>query len=365
MGIAVSDVNDWQQQRALLLYSPERSRFDVLFPQARGRASVEASTAPRRAPLWHRSNSVLAHAEPSSGNSPRGSYNHSIQRPSDPSDCHQQLDTEAAGPAEDEVLSPHQSRLAETNPHATSAGDVASPTADNVSHLLDTRPSCSSAQQPPAAASAHASAQPKDNDGPVAAQHTVLDPLSSRLPDAEPASAHARPLDAGPRGMERQRLAELPVPEGRQAHQRSMPRRSTAAAQATSQTESHIARAVAHSPPGAAGSCRAAASSPERAESGSPNSADLAEGPDHSTQGHQTNRSQDAQLQQDISHDAELAGVVDSFMGAIMQGGSDDEGNDEVVDERGMFQQCYKGHCNLSLNKQVLDTASCCVGCMS
>ena len=345
-------------------------------PQARGRASVEASTAPtstaptstapRGPPTWHRSNSVLAHAEPSSANSPRGSYNHSTQPPAYQSESHQQLDTEAAGPVEDEVLSPHQSRLAETSPHATSAGDVASPTADSISHHLDTRPSCSSAQQPAAAASAHASALPRGGNGQMAAQHTVLDPLSTGLLDARPASACAALSDVEPSGLQAPHSVELPLPQARQAHQRGMARRSTTTAdQPPSQTQSPIARAAAHSPPGAVGSCRAASASPGRAESDSPNSSVLAEGPDHSAQGRQTNRSRDAQLQQDLSHDAELAGVVDSFVGAIMQEGSDDEGNDEVVEERGMFQQCYKGHCNLSHNKQVSDTASFCVGCMS
>ena len=74
--------------------------------QARGRASVEASNAPR-APLWRPGSSTLATAELSSGNSPRGSHNHSIQPA-----CaeHQVQEAERAGTAEEEVLSPHQSR---------------------------------------------------------------------------------------------------------------------------------------------------------------------------------------------------------------------------------------------------------------
>ena len=58
------------------------------------------------------------------------------------------------------------------------------------------------------------------------------------------------------------------------------------------------------------------------------------------------------------SHNAQLTGVVDSFVGAIVQEGSDDDGDGEVVEEWGMFQQCYKGHCNLSLNKGVSDMLS-------
>ncbi|KAL0047044.1 hypothetical protein WJX82_004928 [Trebouxia sp. C0006] len=162
--------------------------------RARGRASVEASNAPR-APLWRPGSSTLATAELSNGNSPRGSHNHSIQPA-----CaeHQVQEAELAGTAEEEVLSPHQSRH---------------------SHVKRT-------------------SQPGDLD--------------------------QTPADG--------------------CHE------------------------------------------------------------DYSREG---------QMQPHGSHNAQLTGVVDSFVGAIVQEGSDDDGDGEVVEEWGMFQQCYKGHCNLSLNKGV------------
>lgn len=37
---------------------------------------------------------------------------------------------------------------------------------------------------------------------------------------------------------------------------------------------------------------------------------------------------------------------------------SDDEADGEVVEERGMFHRCYKGHCNLSQNREVCFTVA-------
>ena len=78
--------------------------------RARGRASVEASTAPK-APTWHASSSSLpAAADPSSGSgSPRGSR--TVGRQTATSDIRQpqpEADPGAACPADDEVLSPPQ-----------------------------------------------------------------------------------------------------------------------------------------------------------------------------------------------------------------------------------------------------------------
>ncbi|KAL0033568.1 hypothetical protein WJX79_003993 [Trebouxia sp. C0005] len=100
------------------------------------------------------------------------------------------------------------------------------------------------------------------------------------------------------------------------------------------------------------GSVRAAAHGPSRAARSSPED-DSASGPGPSADRHLTDYSRDGQMQLHSSHDAQLIGVVDSFVGAIVQEGSDDDGDGEVVEERGMFRQCYKGHCNLSLNKGV------------
>lgn len=56
------------------------------------------------------------------------------------------------------------------------------------------------------------------------------------------------------------------------------------------------------------------------------------------------------QLQHSRGHSAE---AMDSFVGAIMLGASDDDADGEVVDESDMYQQCYYGHCNLSQSKEV------------
>lgn len=381
--------------------------------QARGRASVEASNAPR-APTWHCSNSALAHGDPSSGNSPRGSHNHSLQPPTYHAGAHRQEAEEAAGMAEDEVLSPHLSRLAETSPHPDTAEPVVLPSS-SIGHQRNTDPACSSAQQP-TAASVHQHALPEGEDPTVEEQSAREKGLShppgvfgapdaNVSPDAGPSGSaalhsadvaasrprrcHASTSEAPhPAGLSAPRArhghlghlaslsanreqasqaceaphADLPAP--RHGHAGSMLRRSTATA-AQSRPQNHNGRAspVPRSPPGVSSPSahgamhpRAALASPGRAESGSPSSSVLADCPGPNAQGHQADDSSNAQLQQRQHSDAnaETRGVVDSFVGAIMQEGSDDEGNGEVVDERGMFQQCYKGHCNLSLNKEVM-----------
>ena len=58
----------------------------------------------------------------------------------------------------------------------------------------------------------------------------------------------------------------------------------------------------------------------------------------------------DDQLQHSRGNSAE---AMDSFVGAIMRGASDDDADGEVVDESDMYQQCYYGHCNLSQTKEV------------
>lgn len=385
--------------------------------QARGRASVEASNAPR-APTWHCSNSALAHGDPSSGNSPRGSHNHSMQPPTYHADAHPQDPEEAAGMAEDEVLSPHLSRLAES-PHPDTAEAVAPPPS-SVGHQRNNDPACSSAQQP-TAASVHQHALP-EGENPAVEEQPDREVCLSQLPGAFGAPAATASPEAGPsrsaalqsadHSAPRARLchastseaphhADLPAPRARRSHLAhpaglrasrdqasqayearhaadlpaprrehagSMLRRSTATA-AQSRPHNHDGRASpvprSLSSPSARGAMhhRAVLTSPGRADSGSPTSSVLANCPGPSAQRHQANDSSGTQLQQRLHSDAnaETRGVVDSFVGAIMQGGSDDEGNGEVVDERGMFQQCYKGHCNLSLNKEVMLHAGLCI----
>lgn len=382
--------------------------------QARGRASVEASNAPR-APTWHCSNSTLAHGDPSSGNSPRGSHNHSMQPPTSHAGAHHQDPEEVAGMAEDEVLSPHLSRLAETSPHPETAEPVAPPP----SSMHNNDPACSSAQQA-TAASVHQHAVPGGDD-PAVEEQPEREACLSRLPGASGDPDATASPGAGPSrsaalhsadvsapcchasASEAPHPADLPAPRARRGHLAhpaglcadrdqaseayeaqhadlpaprhehagSMLRRSTATA-AQSRPQNHNGRAspVPRSLPGvswpsAQGAMhpRAVLASPGRAESGSPSSSVLADCPGPSAQGHQASDSRDPQLQQRLHSDAnaETRGVVDSFVGAIMQEGSDDEGNGEVVDERGMFQQCYKGHCNLSLNKEVMLHAGLCI----
>ena len=158
------------------------------------------------------------------------------------------------------------------------------------------------------------------------------------------------------------------VPHGRRRQRSSMLRRSishanqpprlaspppTTAVTAVD-TRQEAVRAVPDGPSSSpvGGSTRAAAQGPSRAAGGSPG-VDSASGPSHSADGHLADYSREGQMRPHSRHDAQLTGVVDSFVGAIVQEGSDDDGDGEVVEERGMFQQCYKGHCNLSLNKGV------------
>ena len=309
--------------------------------------------------------------------------------------------------AEDEVLSPHLSRLAETSPHADTA-ETAVPPPTSIAHRCNDGPAFSSAQQP-TAVSVHQQAL-TDGERLLTEEQPDREAPDSQLPGACWASAATAFPEAGPSRPAAPRPADLPVscaghchagssetkhpaslagPSARHSHAsstearhptvpdadlpvpcvtrrdpaNSMLRRSTATA-GQSRAESHDTRAspVAHSHPGVSSPAahgvmrhRALLASPGRAESGSPNPSVLADRPCPSVQRHQANDSRDAQLQQQLHSDAdaELAGVVDSFVGAIVQEGSDDEGNDEVVDERGMFQQCYKGHCHLSQNKEV------------
>ena len=296
--------------------------------------------------------------------------------------------------AEDEVLSPRLSRLAETSPHADTAEIVVPPPTSNGRQCND-GPACSRAQQP-TAVSVHQQALPDGEQPDMEAPDSQLPracwaSAATASPEAGPSRSAAPNPDALPvsgarcghaGSSETKHPASLAAPRARRSHAsstgaqhpadlpdpgatrrnpaNSMLRRSTATA-GQSHAQSHDGRAgpVAHSllgvsSPAAHGVMhhRAVLASPGGADRGSPNPSVAADRPGPS----QANDSRDAQLQQQLHSDAdvELAGVVDSFVGAIVQGGSDDEGNGEVVDERGMFQQCYKGHCNLSPNKEVM-----------
>ncbi|KAL3147614.1 hypothetical protein ABBQ38_014665 [Trebouxia sp. C0009 RCD-2024] len=354
------------QQKVLILPSYHTLLRSV---QARGRASVEASNAPR-APTWHRSNNAGAQGERSSGNSLLGSHNHSLH-PTHPPKADPQ---DAAGPAEDEVLSPHLSRLAETSPHANAAEPVAlSLTA--ISRHHENAHASSVAQQQPEDESNHHHALP-DSEALLTAA-----PPGNQLEGAGRASAPAALPEAGPSTSEVLQPADVPVSRARRgyANGSAAPRhltpvpparrggysshmgRSTAtAAPSHNHTHDGTGSPAARSLPGicspaAHGSMhhRGELAGPSRGAGGSPNTSMLRRAPASDSHGLHANDSRDAQLQQGMHLDGELAGVVDSFVGAIMQEGSDDEGNGEVVDERGMFQQCYKGHCNLSQNKEV------------
>ncbi len=336
--------------------------------QARGRASVEASNAPR-APLWRPGSSTLATAELSSGNSPRGSHNHSIQPA-----CaeHQVQEAELAGTAEEEVLSPHQSRHSHVE-RTSQPGAVDQTLADGC-HEGTAGPS-SSYMQPeaatlsnrrPTAAAQHA-AQQADTHEPSA----LPDATSPSKSASDRGTAATAAAEAHGAPEDRSWAASVPrqepvVPPGRRRQRSSMLRRSTShavqppwpaspppttAATAVDTRQEGIRAAPdgpSSSPVG--GSTRAAAHGPR----GSPG-VDSASGPNHSADGHLADYSREGQMQPHGSHDVQLTGVVDSFVGAIVHEGSDDDGDGEVVEERGMFQQCYKGHCNLSLNKGVSD----------
>ena len=348
--------------------------------QARGRASVEASNAPR-APMWHPSSSMLAAAEPSSGNSPRGSYNHSIQ----PASCEagaerQEAVVEAAGPAEEEVVSPHQSgqSQAETSPQLDLGGATESPHQGR-----DGDPFCSYAQPAVTTAGAQGSL----------AQRAAQLPDGHALPDVGlpfslggSRTMTSRPVQQPDNGMSPQhgRMAQAnscepyPVaPHVRRRRRSSVLRRTTSHATPPLRSDSAVPRQPGStiqesghqaSRPAADGPHRATACEPSRAEANVPDTAaanslnranidspdaDSAPGPSHSSEGRHAEHSCEGRLQQQGSHGAQMAGAVDSFVGTIMQAESDNEGDSEVVDERGMFQQCYKGHCNLSLNKEV------------
>lgn len=330
---------------------------------------MEASNAPR-APTWHCSNNAGAQGEHSSGNSLLG-HNHSLHPPyplrADPQD--------AAGPAEDEVLSPHLSRLAETSPHADAAEPVA-PSLTAISHHHDNDNARASfiAQQQPEHESDHCHALP-DSEGPITAE-----PPDNQQEGVGRVSAPAALPEAGPSSSEVLQPADLPVSRARRGYANgstaprhlapvppvrrgsyvsSMGRSTATAAPLHNQTHDGTGSPAARSlprvgSPAAHGGMhpRGDLAGPSRGES--PHTSMLRRAPGSDTHGVHTNDSRDAQLQQGVHSDGELAGVVDSFMGAIMQQGSDDEGNGEVVEERGMFQQCYKGHCNLSQNKEVM-----------
>ncbi len=337
--------------------------------QARGRASVEASNAPR-APLWRPGSSTLATAELSSGNSPRGSHNHSIQPA-----CaeHQVQEAELAGTAEEEVLSPHQSRHSHVE-RTSQPGAVDQTPADGCHE--GTAGLSSSYMQPEAAtlsnrrpntAAQHATQQ-ADMHEPSALPDAISPSKSASDRGTAAAEAHGGPED-------RSWAASVPrqepvVPHGRRRQRSSMLRRSTShaiqpprlasppptTAATAVDTRQEAVRTAPDGPSSSpvGGSTRAAAHGPSRAAGGSPG-VDSASGPSHSADGHLADYSREGQMQPHGSHDAQLTGVVDSFVGAIVQEGSDDDGDGEVVEERGMFQQCYKGHCNLSLNKGVSD----------
>jgi len=340
--------------------------------QARGRASVEASNAPR-APLWRPSSSTLATAELSSGNSPRGSHNHSIQPA-----CaeHQVQEPELAGTAEEEVLSPHQSRHSHVE-RTSQPGAVDQTPADGCHEgiagpsssymqpeagMLSNRRANTAAQHAPQRADRHEPSALPDTTSP---SKSAADRATAATAAAE---AHGGPEDVSwAAAVPRQ---EPVVPHGRRRQRSSMLRRSTShaiqpprlasppptTAATAVDTRQEAVRAASDGPSSspAGGSTRAAAHSPLRAAGDSPG-VDSASGPSHSADGHFADYSREGQMQPHGSHDAQLTGVVDSFVGAIVQEGSDDDGDGEVVEERGMFQQCYKGHCNLSLNKGVSD----------
>ena len=341
--------------------------------QARGRASVEASNAPR-APTWHCSNHAGAQTERSSGNSPVGSHNHSLHPTHQPGADPQN----AAGAAEDEVLSPHLSRLAETSPGADAAQPVA-PSFAAISHHRDSAHASSSAEQQPEDESEHCHALP-DSEGPLAAA-----PPAHHLEGAAWASAPADSPQAGP-SRSLPYPADLPVSRARRGHANgsgapryltpvppargrggyisSMGRSTATAAPVHNHTHDGTGSPAAcslpggHSPAAHGVHPRADLAGPSRGDSGSPSASMLGQAPGSDAHGLHTNDSRDAQLQQGVHPDNELTGVVDSFVGGIMQEGSDDEGNGEVVDERDMFQQCYKGHCHLSQNKEVVFAVS-------
>ena len=326
-----------------------------------------------------------------------------MQPPTHQAEAHHREAEEATGMAEDEVLSPHLSRLAETSPHADVADTVAPPP-PSIGHQCNDGPACSTAQQPTSAA-VHQQAEPDgerllteqqpDREAP---DSQLLGACSASAASASPEAGPSRPAAPHPADLpvscagcghagtsETQRPASLAGPHARRSNAsstgaqhpadlpvlcptrrgpaNSMLRRLTATA-GPSRAQSHDGRAIpdAGSLPGVSSPAahgvmhhRAVLASPGRAESGSHNPGVAADRPGPSAQRNQAHDSHDAQLQRLLSDaDAELAGVVDSFVGAIVQEGSDDEGNAEVVDERGMFQQCYKGHCNLSQNKEVM-----------
>lgn len=93
---------------------------------------------------------------------------------------------------------------------------------------------------------------------------------------------------------------------------------------------------------GSGGPAWAAPGAPVRGQSSAHESAVQAADAGPSSQGqlqHQSSRNNSANM--------------DSDVGAIMQGMSDDEVDGEIVEESNMYQQCYKGHCNLSSIKEV------------
>ncbi len=327
--------------------------------QARGRASVEASNAPR-APLWHPSSSVFATAEPSSGNSPRGSYNHSIQ----PASCganleHQIQEAEVAGPAEDEVVSPHQSRHshAEMTSQPDTAGVLQSPV-DSCHELdVDPGPSSSSWAQPVNQSMAQHRAQQPD----MGAACTLPD-ASSPCKMEGTRGMTVRTAQQAQNGVNPQHAVthahEPAVQRARRRQRSSLLRRSISHAVQPLRSDDAEGNAV-HSQPGsldtdvmqqacqtsratadslvralpnrsvraaandasdapANGPARCAAIGPSRAASGSPDVGSVP-GPSHSTDGHQAEHSREGQRQQHGSHEAQLTGVVDSFVGAIMQ----------------------------------------------
>ena len=306
---------------------------------------------------------MLATAEPSCGNSPRGSYNHSTQP-----GCaeHQAQEAEVAGPAEEEVLSPHQSRQIHAD---LSAQPAMAQSPVGSSQDGNQAPASSSVQTALAAIGGNLQ---EGIDGGSALPEALSPSGLGGGTAIHATAAEQRQQMGSPQDQSRAALMPWPqehaVPCVRRRQRSSMLRRSTShtAQPPTSSSPAHtqpatavenrhqgvstaprgLSRSLAHGP------ARAATDGPVRAVGGSPE-ADSAPGPSTSAEGPERDASREGQLQRHGSRDAQLAGVVDSFVGAIMSEDSDEDGQGEVVEERGMFQQRYRGHCNLTLNKEV------------
>lgn len=385
--------------------TPVSSNRQPYRARARGRASVEASTAPK-APTWHASSSSLpATADPSGGSgSPRGSR--TVGRQMATSDIRQpqpEADPGAACPADDEVLSPPQEQwVAFTSAEAfqeaeevaaRNARALAEPRRDGLLVPNYNLPRLAWHRMPQSREWAESS--PGQNAALRAAQQgqTALQSAQRRHTAVNP-SADATSRGQAEQGTrqhstadQQQHSADRPALQAsRQADDACA---SAASAEPDQAAANGPARAIGSSPeadangparavgsssranasgplrvvgssPEADANChlRAIGSSPEadtygpsRAVASSPERSSMP-GPSHSIGAPGTDHSRDGQLRQFHDEEAQLAGVVDSIMGALVQD-SDDEADGEVVEERGIFHRCYKGHCNLSQTREV------------